>query len=79
MIIPAAPSLLKLSGLHGWASYLHGPQRKHTVVLDCPSCGHLFCLPDHNINAVGSVSPSVVCPHPGCTFHEFVQLQGWSA
>ena len=28
--------------------------------------------------ADGQVMPSVVCPHPTCTYHEFVTLHEWS-
>jgi hypothetical protein len=31
----------------------------------------------HKIAADGTVSPSFVCPHPGCGFHEFIVLSGW--
>lgn len=31
----------------------------------------------HCIDAEGRVTPSAVCPHAGCQFHEFVVLEGW--
>ncbi len=61
-----------------WTWWLHGgwkgePQRKMAAVC-CPGCHHLFCLANHTIKD-SSVSPSVVCPHKGCSFHQFVQLE----
>jgi predicted RNA-binding Zn-ribbon protein involved in translation (DUF1610 family) len=43
----------------------------------CPICGQTAVLIDHEIAPDGTVSPSVVCPHDGCGFHEFIQLDGW--
>lgn len=43
----------------------------------CPKCGQLAVLIDHDIADDGEVSPSVVCPNDGCTFHEYVRLDGW--
>lgn len=31
----------------------------------------------HCIDTDGRVTPSAVCPHAGCQFHEFVTLEGW--
>ena len=41
------------------------------------TCGHAFVLTGHTIAPDGSVSPSVVCPYPPCTFHQMVRLDGW--
>lgn len=43
--------------------------------------GHLSCCSArvHRIDRRGVVSPSYVCPHAGCQFHEFVTLEGWAA
>jgi len=48
---------------------------KATVVCDR---GHALTLRQHAIDAQGVVSPSVVCPAPGCDFHRFVQLDQWA-
>ena len=40
--------------------------------------GHGLTLGGHTIAADGTVHPSVVCPAPGCSFHEFVRLDRWS-
>lgn len=51
--------------------------------LCCPACGVIAGLgpgTNHTIAADGSVSPSVVCTGyrgEGCSFHEFVKLEGW--
>lgn len=31
----------------------------------------------HTVAADGTVQPSYVCPVGGCTFHEWVRLEGW--
>lgn len=43
------------------------------------SNGHGVSLRRHSIAADGRVLPSVVCLAPGCSFHDFVRLKGWSA
>lgn len=44
----------------------------------CPTCHRFGSLTDHSIDADGVVSPSVGCSYDdGCTFHEFIQLDGW--
>lgn len=45
----------------------------------CPECGQLGALVDHDIGDDGTVTPSVVCPHLGCAFHEFIKLDGWNS
>ena len=40
--------------------------------------GHIGSLGNHEISADGTVSPSVVCQHEGCDYHEFIQLDGWA-
>ena len=49
---------------------------KKMARLSCPGCGCQALL-DHQIDEEGGVTPSVVCPELGCTFHEFVRLEGW--
>lgn len=41
--------------------------------------GHLATIDPkiHSVSADGTLSPSYVCPHEGCTFHEFVRFEGW--
>ena len=33
---------------------------------------------NHHIEMRGIVIPSVICMHPGCTFHEIIRLEGWA-
>ncbi len=61
-----------------WRPWDFGPQGK-TAAFICPKCGNLAMLIDHKIAPDGTVTPSVVCPHEGCTFHEFIRLEGWEA
>ncbi len=44
----------------------------------CPKCGSEGML-DHDIDAEGKVTPSLVCPHEECGFHDYIQLMGWEA
>lgn len=56
------------------------------VVFACPGCGRGATIwrPEqppgchHSIDAAGNVTPSAVCPHQGCAYHEFITLEGWS-
>lgn len=43
------------------------------------SNGHSVSLRGHRVAADGRVSPSVICLTPGCSFHDFVRLEGWSS
>ena len=52
---------------------------KMTATMSCPKCGQVASLSGHTINPGGAVNPSVVCPHEGCDFHEYVTLEGWQA
>lgn len=53
------------------------------LVFICPN-GHpsALCRPSsptpHTIRADGTVEPSVVCLHEGCTFHDHVKLAGYN-
>lgn len=47
--------------------------------ITCGGCGRGIALCNHTIAADGTVSPSVVCPHPGCGWHVFLRLDGWPA
>lgn len=40
--------------------------------------GHGLVLKGHSVDASGNVNPSVVCHDRNCSFHDFVQLAGWS-
>lgn len=51
--------------------------RRFKASMTC-SEGHGLTLRGHSISPEGNVSPSVVCPHPGCRFHVYVRLENWS-
>jgi len=48
-----------------------------TAFLKCGGCGESFAISDHDINAAGFVSPSVVCPIGGCGWHVHIVLEDW--
>lgn len=60
-----------------WKGLITNAGRKASFT--CPVCGTLGSLLDHSIAQDGTVSPSVVCVHEGCNFHEYIQLEGWEA
>lgn len=47
------------------------------VCIKCPKCERIGML-DHNVADGGTVTPSLDCPAEGCSFHEFVRLEGWT-
>jgi hypothetical protein len=51
-------------------------EQNEVVYLRCPF-GHIGDLGNHQVSIDGTVSPSVVCPKKGCTFHETVFLEGY--
>ena len=57
-------------------SLMHLSGGRSVVVTRC-SNGHIGQL-DHEIAADGTVSPSVVCQRGGCSYHEFIRLEGWT-
>lgn len=48
-----------------------------TAMIACPECGREGSLSDHSIGPDGIVTPSVVCGYFGCSFHDWVKLEGW--
>lgn len=65
-----------------WMPWKWGATKPYplTAVICCPMCGKSGTLhPNiHTISVTGIVSPSMVCPYPPCSFHEFIRLDGWS-
>ena len=53
--------------------------RGMSATLVCPGCGLVGLLDEHEIAADGTVRPLVQCPGAGCSFHDTVRLDGWSA
>lgn len=58
-----------------WAIFRYQSGRVQ-VVTRCGR-GHIGSLDNHQIGSDGTVTPSVVCQHDGCDYHEFVKLEGW--
>ena len=52
------------------------PGDRLNAIVWCPKCDLRLGL-THSISSDGIVSPSLVCTHEGCDFHEHVQLEGW--
>lgn len=74
--IPLAPSNRREDMPAGsWRLVMWGDDR--SFIISCPKCGLEACA-NHSIEPNGDVNPSVVCPHDGCDFHEFVTLEGWA-
>jgi hypothetical protein len=59
-----------------WKACHHTTIARFKAEMTCPH-GHALTLKSHSVSASGIVSPSVVCPSPGCRFHEFVALDDW--
>lgn len=60
-----------------WQKVTELPSMARVVWAVCGN-GHRAMLDDHVISADGSVTPSLVCPEPGCGWHENVKLEGWT-
>jgi hypothetical protein len=61
-----------------WAPCSPSTTPKFKASVTCPN-GHTLTLRNHAVMASGYVIPSVVCPTPGCKFHEFVYLDQWDS
>jgi len=60
-----------------------GPTNQHGAVVFCNN-GHGMSIAGeppfgslHRIDLDGVISPSVVCPHEGCSWHVLARLIGW--
>jgi hypothetical protein len=74
MIFPRDDNLAKGT----WAPVKEEMRKMWKAILRCPNCGFRASLRNtHSIASDGTVTPSVVCPHEGCTFHEMVKLEGY--
>ena len=72
--------ILRRGELENGAGLWKGAVRdgSRTANVSCPGCGKIASLIDHSIAQDGTVTPSLVCPYEGCTFHDWVKLEGWS-
>lgn len=67
--------------LEYWADHCERRCRSNTywAELCCPGCGKVCLLgSNHVVGPDSNVTPSVVCPYPPCTFHEFITLDDWN-
>jgi hypothetical protein len=71
-MITASHALCKPTENNSWWYWL-----PDVVMYQCPN-GHIGSLDDHEIADDGTVSPSVVCPHVGCGFHDNIKLADWN-
>lgn len=55
------------------------PAARFICYAECPRCKKMCGLAKgiHGVTLEGRVSPSFVCPHKDCTFHDWVRLEGW--
>lgn len=53
--------------------------KKFKAFVWCPSCELRSGIVGHTIDTKGKLSPSFVCPHDGCDFHDNVQLDEYGA
>jgi len=53
-----------------------------SAVINCPQCGKSARLGQgadgHAIADDGTVTPSLICPHAPCPFHDHCRLEGWT-
>lgn len=60
-----------------WSPCNEATRSRFKATMRC-SNGHLLTLRGHVIDEDGTVFPSVVCPHPKCSFHAIVRLEDWT-
>lgn len=60
-----------------WTACHPSTIERYKATMTCPN-GHLLTLRRHAIDWDGAVSPSVICPEKGCTFHAYVRLANWT-
>ena len=49
-----------------------------TARVACVDCGQSAPIWFHEITADGTVTPSLVCPMEGCSWHVHIKLDGWA-
>lgn len=75
--IPKSPVASRaLAPAGSWWPNRSLPGRMVAPSIKCPLCARTSYLP-HDIAVDGLVTPSVVCPHSGCSWHVFVKLLNW--
>ncbi len=61
-----------------WAA-IDEPEFRHVwkAIIACPECGFESSIRTHEVAADGTISPSLVCPASGCSWHVWGRLDGW--
>jgi hypothetical protein len=55
----------------------NGMVQTETITISCPQCASLGPLPPaHKVGRDGRVVPAWMCLAPGCSFQDFVELDG---
>lgn len=60
-----------------WKACHPSTMKRFKAEMTCPE-GHGLVLKSHSITPEGHVMPSVICMAPGCRFHQYVKLAGWT-
>jgi len=66
----------ELASKGNWSGTKLGDRR--SAIVTCPACGQEISLSHFYIFYDGKVTPSLVCPHDGCDFHDWITLENWS-
>lgn len=59
-----------------WFQTVNKDTGERTAWFCCPN-GHKGALLDHKVAEDGTVSPSVACMVPNCSFHDNIRLEDW--
>jgi len=64
-----------------WDYLTRGHLFEHDLALITCVNGHTLRMVAeiHRVQEDGTVWPSWVCVHPGCSFHAFIRLVGWNS
>ena len=61
-----------------WVLVRSKERKQPTARVACVDCGQSAPIWFHEIDADGNVTPSLVCPMRGCSWHVTVTLEGWA-
>ncbi len=76
----------RVLGANGIDGILGGQYRKALenawvwATLRCKKCNQPACVSKlvHSVSTDGVVTPSWICPHAWCGFHDWIRLDDWS-
>ena len=77
-IFKKAPAGQPIPNAGEWTivTHVHRNPPTKSACIGCPLCGCHAAL-NHAVADDGTVTPSLVCPHDPCSFHEWGVLEGW--